>query len=328
MLYLPQVSTLHSSLPVLNLTKNPYAELVSSFLSGKNKLTIEALKADIGDFQSFIGADSLEDAAKKLLSSSQGQANFIALKYKGHLVEKGLASNTINRRLSCLRSLVKLGNIIGIIPFNLQVSNLPASAYRDTRGCGGKGFRALLETAATPKTPKKVTKSIRDQAILHLLFDLSLRRNEVVTLDLKHVDIDNSTVSVLGKGKTERIKLTLPEETKRALSDWIKVRGDEPGALFHHLSPAVKERKRITGTGVYLVIRALGRRAKIGHVWPHSLRHAGITTALDLCNGDVRSVSKYSRHANIQTVMIYDDNRLNVGGDIACMVAKSAMVLS
>ncbi len=184
----------------------------------------------------------------------------------------------------------------------------------------------MLEEAATPKTPKKVGKCIRDVAILRLLFDLSLKKNEVVTLDLEHVDIENGTISILGKGKTERVKLTLPEETRNALSEWIKIRGDEPGPLFYHLSPAVKERKRISGTGIYLLVRALGRKAKIGHVWPHSLRHAGITTALDLCNGDVRAVSKYSRHANIQTVMIYDDNRKNIAGDISSMVSKSVFV--
>ncbi len=253
MFLLTKTSSLHSSLPSLTSSKSPYQELINSFLSGRNKLTIEAYRQDLGDFQAFISADTLDDAAKKLLSSSQGEANYLALSYRTHLVEKGLAANTINRRLASLRSLVKLGNILGIIPFNLQVQNLPSSAYRDTRGPSVSGYRALLETAATPKTPKKVTKSIRDISILHLLFDLSLRRNEVVTLDLEHVDIDNSTVSVLGKGKTERIKLTLPEETRNALSGWIKVRGDEPGALFYHLSPAVKERKRITGTGVYLV---------------------------------------------------------------------------
>jgi len=248
MLLLPNYS--NPLLPTIT-SGNQYQELINSFLSGRNKKTIEAYRQDLGDFQSFIGADSLDDAARILLSSTQGQANYTALSYRTNMVEKGLAPATINRRLAALRSLVKLGNILGIIPFSLQVQNLPSSAYRDTRGCGKKGFRALLEEAATPKTPKKVGKCIRDVAILRLLFDLSLRKNEVVTLDLEHVDLVNSTVSILGKGKTERVKLTLPEETKKALSEWIKVRGDKPGPLFYHLSPAIKERKRISGTGIY-----------------------------------------------------------------------------
>jgi hypothetical protein len=37
--------------------------------------------------------------------------------------------------------------------------------------------------------------------------------------------------------------------------------------------------------------------------------------------GDVRRVQKLSRHANLNTLMIYDDNRLNVQGDISAMLA-------
>ncbi len=111
MFLLPKTSTLHSSLPSISLSKNPYQELINSFLSGRNKKTIEAYRQDLGDFKAFIGADSLDDAAKKLLSSSQGQANYTALQYRTSMVDKNLASATINRRLAALRSLVKLGNI-------------------------------------------------------------------------------------------------------------------------------------------------------------------------------------------------------------------------
>ena len=40
---------------------------------------------------------------------------------------------------------------------------------------------------------------------------------------------------------------------------------------------------------------------------PHGLRHTAVTTALDATNGDVRSVRRFSRHADIGTVLIYDD---------------------
>ena len=53
----------------------------------------------------------------------------------------------------------------------------------------------------------------------------------------------------------------------------------------------------------------------------HGLRHAAITTGLDLSGGDVRAVQRFSRHRNLATLMIYDDNRQDLGGKVARLVA-------
>ena len=52
----------------------------------------------------------------------------------------------------------------------------------------------------------------------------------------------------------------------------------------------------------------------IGVVRPHGLRHAAITEALELTNGNVRAVVKFSRHRSISVVMKYDDARDDIGG--------------
>ena len=44
---------------------------------------------------------------------------------------------------------------------------------------------------------------------------------------------------------------------------------------------------------------------------PHRIRHSSITAALDATDGNIRKVQKLSRHANINTLMTYDDNRVN-----------------
>jgi integrase/recombinase XerC len=42
---------------------------------------------------------------------------------------------------------------------------------------------------------------------------------------------------------------------------------------------------------------------------PHRIRHSAITAALDATDGNVPKVEKLSRHKNLNTLMIYDDNR-------------------
>jgi hypothetical protein len=66
----------------------------------------------------------------------------------------------------------------------------------------------------------------------------------------------------------------------------------------------------------------LGRKAGLSKaVRPHGLRHEAITSALDKTNGDVRTVQRFSRHADTRTVLLYDDRRRDVAGDVAKLVA-------
>ena len=114
---------------------------------------------------------------------------------------------------------------------------------------------------------------------------------------------------------------TLPVPTLEAIDGWLALRGqvthdDEP-ALFVSAS-RFKPGRRITGRGLYRVIRSLGDAAGV-RARPHGLRHASITAALDTSNGDVRA---HARHANPQTTMRYDDNRQDLAGKVAAGLAE------
>lgn len=308
------IPTMTTSLEQANKT----ALLVASFLAGRNARTLRAYRADLEDFRAFLKASDVDEAARILLSRGHGEANALVLAYRADLVERGLQSATVNRRLAAVRSLVKLARTLGMIPWSLEVENLKTQAYRDTRGPGRQGFRRLMEEAGT----RTDGKALRDRAALRLLHDLALRRAEVVNLDLADVNLSAGTVSVRGKGRTQKELLTLPEPTKAALVDWIGARGTEAGPLFLNFDRAGKG-GRLTGTGLYLVVRDLGR--KIGlTIRPHGLRHAGITEALDLTNGNLRAVQRYSRHRDLRILNIYDDNRTDLGGDVARLVAANA----
>ncbi len=106
--------------------------LLDSFLSGKSERTIEAYKRDLDDFRQFLGVENISEAACIFLSD-QGKANAIALSYTKRLIEKGLQSTTINRRLAALRSLSQMAKMLGMIPWTLQVKNRKIEAYRDTK---------------------------------------------------------------------------------------------------------------------------------------------------------------------------------------------------
>ena len=113
---------------------------------------------------------------------------------------------------------------------------------------------------------------------------------------------------------------TLPTETQAVLRGWLSVRGDTPGPLFLNFDRAKKGR-RLTGAGLYALVRKLGRSVGVD-VWPHGLRHTAITEALDLTEGDVRAVQRFSRHRDMRVLTVYDDNRTDLAGEVARQVAK------
>lgn len=306
-------------MPIHELTKAGTSEssFVELFLQGRSVATIRSYRSDLADFAIFLGTESLHDAALRLLADGPASANVLVLRYLNALRERGLKSATQNRRLASLRSLVSLARTVGLVNWALEVRGPRTQPYRDTRGPGLDGVRRVLKQLGRRRTPK----AIRDIALVRLLFDLALRSNEVLTLDVEHLDREHARLHVLRKGRSERELITLPEGTLAAVVRWLDVRGDDPGPLFINVDRAGKG-QRLSANGLYRLIRRLGQ--DIGcRLRPHALRHAAITVALDLTSGDVRNVAKFSSHRSLETVLLYDDARTDAAGEIAKMVAEA-----
>ena len=287
------------------------AEIIETFLASRSELTRRAYSADLAAFAAHIGAPSPGAALARLLALGQGVAFVIVTCYKAALYERGLSPATVNRRLASLRSLVKFCRAAGLVTWALEVPDVKGERRRDTRGPS----RDVIQAALISCRQRGDAKGARDAAIIRLLHDLVLRRGEVAKLDLGDVDLDAGVVLVVGKGRREREPRTLPEPTAEALRLWLAVRGDSPGPLFTNFDRARKGDGRVTSWAIWHICKTHGFR-------PHGLRHAGITTALD-GGADLRAVQRYSRHADLKTVMIYDDSRADLAGDVARKVAAT-----
>lgn len=291
-------------------------ELVGSFLDGRSERTIETYGRSLKVFAGWLGVENINDAAKHLLSLDMGAANYLVTRFRSWMISEGIAPNTINSRLSAIRSLVQLARKFGIVAWALEVDGVRAQNYRDTAGPGEDGFLAMVEYLEEEDTDK----NRRDLAILRLLFDVALRRESVVGIDMEDLDLENGQVWVKWKGEMEKKLRTLPPETVEAIRDWLEIRGVESGPVFVSISNRATF-KRLTGRSVHRIISEVGEAVGLD-TWPHGLRHAAITKALDVTNGDVRGVADFSGHKKYDTLYRYDDNRRNRGGEIACMVAR------
>lgn len=76
--------------------------------------------------------------------------------------------------------------------------------------------------------------------------------------------------------------------------------------------------RMLRGNGIYTIVDSLCKKAGISKkMFPHRIRHSSITAALDATDGNVRKVQKLSRHASIDTLITYDDNRQNYQSEIS-----------
>lgn len=167
-------------------------------------------------------------------------------------------------------------------------------------------------------------KGLRDKVLLHLLYDLALRRAEVVSLDLEDVDLVTGTLRILGKGRLQKERLTLPARTRQVLAEWVEVRGNEDGPLFinFHHAPGIQG-KRLSSTSLYRIIRELGTRTG-QKVRPHGLRHTSISEAVRRVQAvgmDVTKVLQFSRHKDLKTLQVYIDQVEDAQGKIAELAA-------
>ncbi len=150
--------------------------------------------------------------------------------------------------------------------------------------------------------------SLRDRAMLELLFSTGLRVSELCSLN-SDLDLTRDEFSVRGKGDKVRV-VFLSDSAKKAVVAYLKKRGDMSDALFVGYGRAGKGGKgkdapRLTPRSVERTIKAYAIKAGITRkVTPHVIRHSFATDLLE--NGaDLRSVQALLGHANIATTQVY-----------------------
>ncbi|MGH2412862.1 MAG: tyrosine-type recombinase/integrase [Microcystaceae cyanobacterium] len=292
---------------------SPVRKAIALWLADKSSaMTRSEYEKDLRYFFETMAGEPLRDElVMSFLGVMPAQANAALMAYKGRLVEKGLAPTTINRKLSTIKSFVAAANKLGLCQFSVKdaVKSEKLKPYRDTTGIPPAQFKQVLVLCDRTSPVGK-----RDYALLTLLWSNALRRNEVSQLDVGDFDPSERRLWIRGKGHNEKLPVDLPLATTSALCDWLATRGRLSGR--DPLFTAVDFKSaghRLSGDGIYKLVRRYCQKAGINKpMSPHRLRHSSITSALDKTKGNVRAVQKLSRHKNLNTLLIYDDNRSQI----------------
>lgn len=148
-------------------------------------------------------------------------------------------------------------------------------------------------------------KSLRDKAILELLFSTGLRVSELCSLN-NDIDINRDELSIRGKGDKIRV-VFLSENAKNVLKKYLTKRTDMDNALFIQVGRSLKDNEslRLTSRSIERIVKHYAIKAGISKkVTPHVIRHSFATDLMQ--NGaDIRSVQALLGHANISTTQIY-----------------------
>jgi site-specific recombinase XerD len=214
---------------------------------------------------------------------------------------EGLAPSTAARRVAAVRSFFRHQMLLGAREDNpAGALQLPRRVRTLPRTLSPSEAERLIE-AATGSTPR----SMRDRALVELMYGAGLRVSEATGLHRRSVDLDDRIVRALGKGSKERI-VPLGRPAVEALRRYIAMGRPH---LDRRSRPELFLNARggpLTRAGAFLILRRLAEKAGLEpkRVHPHLLRHSFATHLLE-GGADLRSVQEMLGHADLSTTELY-----------------------
>ncbi|MCE1177597.1 MAG: site-specific tyrosine recombinase XerD [Micrococcales bacterium] len=262
--------------------------------------TLTSYRRDMGRYTAYLAGRDVSDPATV---TEQHITDFLAHLREGDESHPPLSASSAARTLVAVRGFHRFLAREGDTDADPagQVSP-PTAPSRLPKAISVDEVVRLLEAASVGDTPV----SLRDRALLEVLYGCGARVSEAIGLDLDDVDADGGLVRLFGKGSKERV-VPLGSYAAQALSAYL-VRGRPALALKGKGTPAVflnQRGGRLSRQSAWSVITAAADRANLsGHISPHTLRHSFATHLLD-GGADVRVVQELLGHASVTTTQIY-----------------------
>ncbi len=264
--------------------------------------TREAYMRDLGNFFAYWALKGFRPSHPNELSLG----HFV--EYRDCLIDKSLSTNTVNRKLSSVKSFMGWLHSEGHIQIN-PVSSLKLPKIR-------------VNTPTLPFTDEEVLRVLEQpeiklfygkvhKLVLLLLFNLGLRRSEAASIKVKDIfeARGHTAIVVTGKGGKTR-EMPLKESLKNYIQDYIKELGLAPEDYLIQAKKSKRNKKPVSGNTIFRIVSRYAKRAGIDkRVGAHSCRATAISHLLELGESP-RNVADFAGHSNISTTVdIYDKKR-------------------
>lgn len=277
--------------------------LINSFLDylifekKYSKHTVTAYQNDLQTFKTYCET-IYGDGDLLLINYSQIRSWIVSL------VDAGISNNSINRKVSSLKSFYKF------LQKTDQLSNSPLLKHKALK---------VAKKVQVPFTMKEINEvlnaldeeegfeGLRNRLIVELFYSTGIRRIELVDLELQGVNLAAKTIKVLGKRNKERVIPLIPSvlsTIKKYLDERAQINAQERRLFI------TDKGNKISETLVYRVINHYFSKvsSKVKKS-PHILRHSFATHLLNE-GADLNSVKELLGHASLASTQVYTHNSL------------------
>lgn len=274
-----------------------YLHKYSTYLKSERNLSDNTMESYLSDLRQYI-----EFLKSKEIVEAENSSNALVVSYMLSLEKEGVASSSIHRKLSSLRGYYKYLFWNGLVSKDPTTNLVPPKSQK-------KIPDALTFDEATRllnQPQGKDAKSIRDKAMLELLYATGIRVSELISLNLEDINSQLGYLQCVGQASKHRI-IAIPQVALQHLDNYLKkareklVRNSgEEKALFVNT-----QGKRMTRQGFWKIIKYYKETAKIDKdVTPQTLRHSFAVHLVDK-GADMRSVQEILGHSDISTTQVY-----------------------
>lgn len=256
---------------------------------GLSANTLEAYRRDIQKFTRF-----LQKKNQKITNFERSDL----ISFINHLRNSGNQTTTLARNIATLRGLCKFMLMEGIIKED-PIENLstPKGWKRIPRIIGTDEVFSLF------KKPEGENLSLRDRAILEIIYSSGLRASEVINIKMNDINFEAGFITITGKGSKERV-VPVNEMTLTTVKKYIEE--SRPQLLKRKNSQFLflaKGGKPMTRQRLWQLINKYSKELSI-KISPHTLRHCFASHLLD-GGADLRALQKMLGHTDISTTQIY-----------------------
>ncbi|SIS19571.1 site-specific tyrosine recombinase XerD [Williamsia sterculiae] len=265
--------------------------------------TLSSYRRDLHRYQRYLAARGIDDLT---VVTENDVREFLVDLRRGdpEAGQPALADSSVARTLVATRGFHKFAAAEGLTTTDVaHAVRPPRPAQRLPKSLPIDDVLAILE-ASGGSGPSETARTLRDRALMELLYSCGARISEAVALDVDDIDTDNRSVVLRGKGGKERL-VPIGGPAIEAVDAYL-VRGRP--ALVSRFNPALflnVRGGRLSRQSAWQVLADAARRAGVdAAVSPHTLRHSFATHLLD-GGADVRVVQELLGHASVTTTQVY-----------------------
>jgi integrase len=237
---------------------------------------------------------------------AEGLTLNVLLEYKrmlGNRTDYSVA--TRNKYLATSRVFMKECYRLGIVDRDVTSNVRSFKQTQQHKVDGLTNEEVLLICEWLHQHPEK----LRERALLCLLLFQGLRQAEICNIRLRDIDLKAGTLFILGKSRDDYERVYLHPNTTRSLRRYcksLKVISDD--YLFTSKRRASQAGK-LTTRGLQSIVKGVFEELGIDRT-VHGCRHFHCSRLIQAMPGELSVVARFTRHRSLETLKIYDDNRL------------------